>query len=132
MHDKEKSNETVKQGGFEFTVPAPIPFEQKDEPVSTLFKWGTLDTVKSDDSQESEFNNCEVHHYATWQAGDKTPFDNLARNAQVSFPREDSAQQGSADLRVDSEVRDPCTLWTGRHRCCLCSEYYVGLLAAVH
>ena len=108
MQDKEKSNETVKQGGFEFTVPAPTPIEQNDEPVSTLFKWGTLDTVKSEESQESEFNNCEVHHYATWQAGQKTPFDNLAKRVPVSFAhREDSAQQSSADLTLDTEVRKP-------------------------
>lgn len=75
---------------FEFIVPRPVSVEESEELQSTLFKWGTLETSKSKDSDGGD--DSPGLHYSSWKAGQSTPFDQSSRKHMLPFTqRSDSA-----------------------------------------
>eukprot|EP00210_Caulerpa_lentillifera_P008140 g7774.t1 len=75
---------------FEFIVPRPVSVEESEELQSTLFKWGTLETSKSKDSDRD--GDSPGLHYSSWQKGQRTPFDPVSRKPMLPFnQRSDSA-----------------------------------------
>lgn len=91
-------------GGFEFTLPQTASAHEIEQPVSTLYKWGTLESNKCpEEKQEESANNSFDNHYASWEKGEKTPFDIVETYAPFAR-REDSANTTESCLTPLGDV----------------------------